>query len=47
MSKRAKDDLESGKIILAKGEAGNQNEFLTFRAPDIVYMCDVSEYGYE
>ena len=45
ISRRAKDDSELGKIFLEKVNQKVNMELLTFRAPDMVYICTVSEYG--
>ena len=42
---RAKNDLQLAKNFLDKVNIGVSMNLLTFRKPDIVYICDASEYG--
>ena len=45
LSTRAKDDLKLAKSFLDKANQGISMNLLTFRQPDIVYICDAAEYG--
>ena len=45
LSKRAKDDLELAKVFLKRVNIGVSMNLLTFRKPDVIYICDASEYG--
>ena len=45
ISARAKDDLRLAKTFLTKANQGISMNLLTFRQPDIVYICDAAEYG--
>ena len=45
LSKRVKDDLELSKAFLNKAKQGISTNLLTFRSPNIVYICDALEYG--
>ena len=45
LSARAKDDLNLAKTFIDKANRGISMNLLTFRAPDIVYICDAAEYG--
>ena len=45
MNQRAKDDLELAKKFITRAKQGVSMNLLTFRTPDIVYICDASEYG--
>ena len=44
-STRTKDDLNLAKTFLNKANQGVSMNLLTFRKPDIVYICDAAEYG--
>ena len=45
MNKMAKEDLTLAKKFLDKVHEGVSMITLTFRKPNIVYICDASEYG--
>ena len=45
LNKRVKDDLIFSQKFLDRANEGISMDLLTFRKPDIVYICDVSEYG--
>ena len=45
LSRKSKQDLELAKVFIDKVGLGISMNLLTFRRPDIVYICDASEYG--
>ena len=45
LSRRAKEDLELAIVFLERAKQGVSMNLLTFRTPDIVNICDASEYG--
>ena len=45
ISKRARNDLELAKNFIDKANKGVSMNLLTFRQPDVVYICDAAEYG--
>ena len=45
LNKRAREDLILAKSFLEKANEGISMNLLTFRKPDIIYVCDASEYG--
>ena len=42
---RTRKDLELAKTFIGKANQGISMNLLTFRRPDIVYICDDAEYG--
>ena len=47
LNKLARDDLRLAMKFLHKAQQGVSMNLLTFRLPDITYICDASEYGLE
>ena len=45
LNKRSRADLELAKGFINRVGQGVSMNLLTFRIPDIVYICDASEYG--
>ena len=45
LNKRAKEDLILAKTFIDKVQQGVSMNLLTFRTPDVVYICDAAEYG--
>jgi len=45
LNSRSRNDLKLKKIFLKKEHCGVSMNLLTFRARDIIYVCDASEYG--
>ena len=45
LSTRAKDNLNLAKTFINKANQGISMNLLTFREPDIVYICNAAEYG--
>ena len=45
MNQRAREELILAKKSLSKVNEGVSMNILTFRKPNIVYICDASEYG--
>ena len=45
LNKLTREDLALAKKFIDKAELGVSMNLLTFRSPDITYICDASEYG--
>ena len=45
LNQRARDDLRLAQCFIKRANQGMSMNLLTFRIPDIVYICDASEYG--
>ena len=45
LNNRVRSDLLLAQAFIKKTQQGVSMNLLTFRAPDIVYICDASEYG--
>jgi len=45
LNQRVRDDLILAQKFLNRANLGVSMNLLTFRTPDIVYICDASEYG--
>jgi len=45
LNKRSKDDLELSKIFFKRANMGVSMNLLTFREPNVVYICDAAVYG--
>lgn len=45
LNQRVKEDLKLAQSFITRANQRISLNLLTFRKPDIVYVCDASEYG--